>query len=507
MKGIVVLDFGSQYTQLIGRRIREKGVYSLIYPYNKKIEEFEIEPLAIVLSGSPSSVYEDNAPICDDRIWSMEIPILGICYGLQLISHKFGGKVFPSNKREYGRSNLSIVNDDPLFDGMDNTVVWMSHGDKLEEIPDSFYTIAKTENSPYAAIKHKELPIYGVQFHPEVNHTEKSSLFFDNFINNIVNVKPYWTPKSFIKETIENIKNEVAGGKVIGGLSGGVDSTVSAVLVHRAIGDRFTGIFVDTGLMRKNEVEEVKRIYAELSLPVRYVDASEIFLSRLEGIKDPEEKRKIIGHTFIEVFEKESNKIEGTTHLMQGTLYPDRIESVSVKGPSVTIKTHHNVGGLPKRMNLKLIEPLKELFKDEVRKVGEELGIPHDFLWRHPFPGPGLAVRVLGEVKKEYLDILREADSIFIEELKKNNLYYDIWQAFAVFIPVKSVGVMGDLRTYQYVIGLRAVSSSDGMTADWYPIPYDVLKKISTRIINEIKGVNRVVYDISSKPPSTIEWE
>ncbi len=507
MKGVVILDFGSQYTQLIARRIREQGVYSVVYPYNKKREEFEIDPIAIILSGSPSSIYEENAPKPVAFVWEEEIPILGICYGLQILADKFSGNVAPSNKREYGRSQLHISLKDKLFEGMDNSVVWMSHGDKLDKLPQGFEIIGYTDNSPYAAIKHKEKPIYGVQFHPEVNHTEKSSLFFKNFIKHIVKTEPYWTPKSFIDETIKEIKEETKEGNVVGGLSGGVDSTVSAVLMHRAIGDRFTGIFVDTGLMRKNEAEEVKKTYDALGLNVIYVNAKEEFLSKLKGINDPEEKRKIIGHTFIEIFERESLKINNVKHLMQGTLYPDRIESVSVRGPSVTIKTHHNVGGLPEKMKLKLIEPLKDLFKDEVRKVGEELNIPHDFLWRHPFPGPGLAVRILGEIKEEYLSILKDADAIFIEELKKHDLYEKIWQAFAVFIPVKSVGVMGDLRTYQYVIGLRAVTSSDGMTADWYHIPYNVLQEISTKIINEIKGVNRVVYDISSKPPSTIEWE
>ena len=499
---IAVLDFGSQYTQLIARKVRELRVKAEIFPYNHVPRDV----IGIILSGGPSSVYEPGAPLPDPSIFSLNVPILGICYGMQAIVHHFGGKVEKGLKREYGRAYLEILSDDPLFHGLKRkTLVWMSHGDKIEKLPPGFMAIARTENSPYAVIKHEK--IYGVQFHPEVHHTEEGKQLLENFLYRVCNAKGTWTMESFVESAVREIRERVKDSHAVLALSGGVDSSVAAVLAERAIGKRFHPIFVDTGLLRKNEKEEVVRVFRDkMGMDLHVVEAEEEFLSALKGVKDPEEKRRIIGHKFIEVFEREAEHT-GAEYLIQGTLYPDRIESSSVIGPSRTIKTHHNVGGLPERMKLKLVEPLRELFKDEVRRVARILGLPESIWGRHPFPGPGLAVRVLGEITKEKLDILREADAIFIEELRKHNLYHRIWQAFCVLLPVRSVGVMGDYRTYEYVVVLRAVTSEDGMTADWFRFPHDVLAAISTRIVNEVRGINRVVYDITSKPPGTIEWE
>ncbi len=509
---ILVLDFGSQTTQLIARRIRELGVYSEIKPCFVSLEEVKsFSPSGIILSGGPSSVYDKNAPLIDKEIFNLGIPILGICYGAQLITHLLGGRVERSEKREFGLAYIEILERNRLFKGLRKTKkykVWMSHSDRIEKLPEGFYTLARTENSPFASIAHKEKKLYGVQFHPEVVHTEIGMKILSNFVFEICKCKAEWSMPSFVEETVKEIKNKVKDDeKVICALSGGIDSTVTSILVHKAIGDRLIPIFVNNGLLRKNEPEEVLSLMKELGLKVHYVDASSVFLTRLKGVKDPEKKRKIIGETFIEIFEKEAQKFEKVKYLAQGTLYPDVIESVSFKGPSVTIKTHHNVGGLPERMNLKLIEPLRELFKDEVRKIAEVLGLPKHIIWRQPFPGPGLAIRILGEVDEEKLNILREADFIVTEEMLKSGWYYKVWQSFAVLVPVKTVGVMGDYRTYEYVIAIRCVESQDAMTADWVKLPYELLEKLSNRIINEVKGVNRVVYDISSKPPATIEWE
>ncbi|MFQ5823143.1 MAG: glutamine-hydrolyzing GMP synthase [bacterium] len=507
---ILILDFGSQYTQLITRRVRELGVYSEIKPFNFPYKEIEkIKPKGIIFSGGPASVYDSFAPMPDVELFDLQIPILGICYGLQLIIHFKGGRVAEATKREYGFAELKIENPNGLFKSISqNSQVWMSHGDSVTKLPDGFETIAHTSYSPFAAVAQKTNKIYGLQFHPEVAHTIEGKQILKNFLFEICDCKGLWTPESFVKNTMEEIRGEIGTGKAICALSGGVDSTVAAALVYKAIGNQLTCIFVDTGLMRKNEtsqVEETFKIYFKTNF--KAVNASQQFLKRLAGVTNPEQKRKIIGNTFIEIFDEQADKIPGVEYLVQGTLYPDVIESTSTQGPSATIKTHHNVGGLPETMNLQLIEPLRELFKDEVRKVGLELALPKEILNRHPFPGPGLAVRILGEVTKERLEILKEVDYIFIEELRKKNWYHKIWQAFAVLLPVKTVGVMGDQRTYENVVGLRAVTSLDGMTADWTRIPYDLLATISNRIINEIRGVNRVVYDISSKPPSTIEWE
>ncbi|MFQ5864895.1 MAG: glutamine-hydrolyzing GMP synthase [bacterium] len=507
---ILILDFGSQYTQLITRRVRELGVYSEIKPFNFSYKEIvKMNPKGIILSGGPSSVYENSAPLPDVELFELRIPILGICYGLQLIVHFKGGKVAQAAKREYGFVELRVDNHDGLFKNISqDSQVWMSHGDAVTQLPEGFEAIAHTSNSPFAAVAHKSNKIYGLQFHPEVAHTVEGKQLLKNFLYEICECKGLWTAEAFVKNSVEEIRDEIGTGKAICALSGGVDSTVAAALVYEAIGNQLTCVFVDTGLMRKHEalqVEQSFKYYFQTALKV--VNAAPLFLNRLAGVTNPEKKRKIIGNTFIEVFDDEAEKISGVKYLVQGTLYPDVIESTSTKGPSATIKTHHNVGGLPESMNLKLIEPLRELFKDEVRRVGRELGLPDESLGRHPFPGPGLAVRILGEVTKERLDILKEVDWIYVEELKKNNWYHKIWQAFAVLLPVKTVGVMGDQRTYENVIGLRAVTSLDGMTADWARIPYDLLATISNRIINEVRGVNRVVYDISSKPPSTIEWE
>jgi GMP synthase (glutamine-hydrolysing) len=509
---VLVLDFGSQTTQLIARRIREFGVYSEIKPCFISLEEIKsFSPSGIVFSGGPSSVYDKNAPLIDKEIFSLGIPILGICYGAQLITYILGGVVEKSDKREFGPAYIEILKTNKLFKGLKKNKkykVWMSHSDRIEKLPEGFYALAKTENSPFAAIAHETKALYGVQFHPEVIHTEIGKKILHNFLFEICKCKADWNMPSFIEETIKYIRNLVKDEeKVICALSGGIDSTVTAILVHKAIDDRLIPIFVNNGLLRKNEPEEVLDLMRSLGLKVHYVDASSIFLSRLKGIKDPEKKRKIIGETFIEIFEREAQKFENVRYLAQGTLYPDVIESTSFRGPSVTIKTHHNVGALPEKMNLKLIEPLRELFKDEVRKIAELLGLPKHIVWRQPFPGPGLAVRIIGEIDEEKLNILREADAIVTEEMLKSGWYYKVWQSFAVLLPIKTVGVMGDLRTYEYVIAIRCVESQDAMTADWVKLPYEILEKLSNRIINEVKGINRVVYDISPKPPATIEWE
>lgn len=509
---ILILDYGSQYTQLIARRVRELNVYSEIIPFNRPLEEFNSNPPSgIILSGGPCSVNDDEAPALPDDLNRFAAPILGICYGLQaLVHHHKPGSVARASRREFGRAELLVDDSSDLFAGLpQRSQVWMSHSDHIQTLPDEFEIIAHTDNAPIAAVRSKDRPVYGVQFHPEVIHTEFGSTLIQNFLTRICNVERNWTAESFIESSIASIREQVGDAHVVCGLSGGVDSTVAATLIHRAIGDQLQCVFVNNGLLRKNEYENVLRLYKEnLKLPVKGVDASDDFLSRLTGVSDPEEKRKIIGNTFIDVFDQAVNDDARYEFLAQGTLYPDVIESVSFTGgPSVTIKSHHNVGGLPDKMNLDLLEPLRELFKDEVREIGKSLGIPPDFLQRHPFPGPGLAIRVLSDITPEKLDLLREADAIFVEELKANDLYNKVWQALAVLLPVQSVGVMGDERTYEHTIALRAVTSVDGMTADWAHLPYEFLSRVSNRIINEIEGINRVVYDISSKPPSTIEWE
>jgi GMP synthase (glutamine-hydrolysing) len=508
---LLVLDFGSQYTQLIARRVRELGVYSEIHPFNISLERVRsLKPIGIVLSGGPSSVYEANAPKPPQGIYELGVPILGICYGLQLIADQLGGRVDASARREYGKASLHIDDREDLFAGLNgSTSVWMSHGDALTKLPQGFEPIAHSDNAPICAIRNPHKKIFGVQFHPEVVHTPDGKKILSNFIFKICRAKGDWSPASFIDNAIHEIRERVGKSKVLCALSGGVDSSVLAVLTHKAIGDRLYCIHINNGLMRKNESEGVVKTFKErFRINFTYVDASDVFLSALKGVADPEEKRKIVGKVFIEIFEKESRKLgESVDFLAQGTLYPDVIESASFRGPSATIKTHHNVGGLPKNLKFKLIEPFRELFKDEVRQIGRMLEVPEDILNRHPFPGPGLAVRVLGEITREKLDLLREADEIFIQELKKSNLYDSVWQGFAVLLPIRSVGVMGDGRTYEYTVALRAVTSIDGMTADWARIPDDVLAVVSSRITNELRGINRVVYDISSKPPATIEWE
>lgn len=508
---VLILDFGSQYTQLIARRVRELNVYCEIHPYNVPVNRFsEHPPKGIILSGGPKSVYDNDAPVLNLEYLELGIPILGICYGLQSLAHAISpDSVAKADKREFGRARIIIDNDRDLLKNVRNeSVVWMSHGDHIHKMPEPYEVIAHTSNAPVAAVKHKDKPVFGVQFHPEVVHTEEGKQILKNFVSDQCGCKAVWTASSFIETEIAAIREQVGNDKVICGLSGGVDSTVVATLIHKAIGDQLLCIFVDNGLLRKNEFEEVLETYKKhLKLPVEGVDASELFLNNLEGTSDPEEKRVIIGNTFIDVFEKAVSKRNGFKYLAQGTLYPDVIESVSFKGPSATIKSHHNVGGLPDKMNLKLIEPVRELFKDEVRNVGRELGIPENFIRRHPFPGPGMGIRVLGNLTREKLQLLREADAIFIQSLRDHKLYDKVWQALAVLLPVQSVGVMGDERTYEYTVALRAVTSIDGMTADWAHLPYEFLAEVSNRIINEVRGVNRVVYDISSKPPATIEWE
>jgi len=507
---VVILDFGSQYTQLIARKVRELGVYCEIFPYNFPLPDIVLlKPKGIILSGGPRSVNESDAPVCDRGIFALDIPILGICYGLQLTSKFFNGKVEKSLKREYGKAHIFIEKKDRLLDGIkDGDVVWMSHQDKVLKMPKGFETIACSDNSPHAAIKSKKGNIYGVQFHPEVHHTPKGKRILRNFLFKVCNVKGLFSPKSFVELATEKIRNEVGEGKVVCGLSGGVDSSVVAALVHKAIGDNLYCVFVNNGVLRKDEANEVLEAFKDkLHVNLIYVDASEMFLNALKGIKDPERKRKIIGRLFIKIFNDEAYKIGKVNFLAQGTLYPDVIESTSFKGPSATIKSHHNVGGLPRRMKLKLLEPLRELFKDEGRIVGKELGLPDSLVYRQPFPGPGLAIRIIGDVTLERLHILQEADSIVRDEIERKGNFRHLWQSFAILIPVKTVGVMGDERTYANVIALRVVESEDAMTADWARLPYPVLDNVARRIINEVHGVNRVVYDISSKPPSTIEWE
>ena len=513
-QSIVILDFGAQYTQLIARRIREQNVFSAVLPCTASLAEIQAyQPIGIVLSGGPSSVYDADAPPADPKLLNLGLPILGICYGLQFITHHLGGKVRAADKREYGHADVHIVDDkNALFDGLPaDLTVWMSHGDEALELPPGFHLTAKTANA-VAGIANPDRRIWAVQFHPEVHHTKQGTALLRNFLFRICNAKADWTPAHFVESTVAAIKEKVGAGHAICALSGGVDSSVAAVLVHRAIGDRLTCVFVNNGVLRRNEFFKVQAAMREkLGLNLVAVDAGTRFLTKLAGVTDPETKRKAIGNEFIAVFDDEAHRITQTTggvdYLVQGTLYPDVIESSSVKGPSQTIKSHHNVGGLPETMKLKLIEPLRDLFKDEVRRIGRDLGMPEEILERQPFPGPGLAVRILGEVTAERVALLQEADEIVVTEIKAAGLYRQIWQSFAVLLPVKSVGVMGDQRTYAYTCAIRAVHSEDGMTADWVPLPYDVLKRISSRIVNEIRGINRVVYDITSKPPGTIEWE
>ncbi len=514
LETVLIIDFGSQVTQLIARRVREAGVYSEIIPFSKAETYLATHnPKAIILSGSPASVYDENAPYLPNNLWHKNIPILGICYGQQAIAHHFKGTVHQSTKREFGLAHLKITENSPLFDmigSVDDThIVWMSHSDKVITPPEDFKIIAVSDGSPCAVIVHKEKPIYGVQFHPEVTHSQKGAELIKNFLFKIARCSADWTPNRLKQEAIAKIKAQVGNKKVICGLSGGVDSAVAAVLIHEAIGEQLTCIFVDHGLLRLNEADTVIRLFKQYyKIPLIHVQAQDLFLGKLAGISDPEQKRKIIGGLFIDVFEQEAKKLGGSDFLAQGTLYPDVIESVSLTGgASVTIKSHHNVGGLPERMNMQLVEPLRELFKDEVRLLGKELKLPDDFINRHPFPGPGLAIRIPGCVDKESCDILRQADAIFIEEIKQAGLYDAIWQAFAALLPVRSVGVMGDSRTYDRVCALRAVTSVDGMTAVSYPFAHDFIASVATRIINEVKGINRVVYDVTSKPPGTIEWE
>ncbi len=508
---ILIVDFGSQYNQLIARKVREDNVFCEIAPPDISIGHINKHNVkGIILSGGPASVYQKGAPSCDEKIFALGIPVLGICYGMQIMAKVLGGTVERTHRREYGRATLTIVNHDRLFKGVPKkSTSWMSHGDKVRRMPNGFKRLALSANTPIAAFANLEKRLFGVQFHPEVVHTQYGKTMIKNFVKDICGASGDWSMKSFVAETAADIKKVVGKEKVMLGLSGGVDSSVTAMLINKAIGRRLICIFVDNGLLRKNEGSLVRAVFQKhFKMNLKSIDASREFLSNLKGVVDPEKKRKIIGKTFIRVFEREAKKIGRVKFLAQGTLYPDLIESRSAfGGPSATIKTHHNVGGLPKKMHLKLIEPLKYLFKDEVRRVGKELKMPPEILGRHPFPGPGLAVRIIGEVTEQRCDILREVDDRFISTLKREDLYDDIWQAFAVLLPIKSVGVMGDERTYENVVAIRAVTSLDGMTADWAKIPYEVLGKVSNRIINEVKGVNRVVYDISSKPPSTIEWE
>ncbi|OIR00152.1 GMP synthase [mine drainage metagenome] len=507
---ILILDFGSQYTQLIARAVREANVYCEIIPYHKS---FSIDTTlkGIILSGSPFSVNEENAPTVDIPSFIQNLPVLGVCYGAQLTAKEFGGRVDKSNKREYGRAKLDKIKDDILLNDVTNhSQVWMSHSDSIVTLPEGFEILATTESIPVAAFKKADThthPLYGIQFHPEVYHSTEGKKIIKNFLVNICGCHQNWTPASFVHETVEQLKKQIGNAQVIMALSGGVDSTVAATLISKAIGKNLHGIFVDNGVLRKNEFEKVLETYKQLDLNVTGIDAKDLFYKELAGHADPETKRKIIGRLFIDVFQQEAKKVEGVKFLGQGTIYPDVIESVSVHGPSQTIKSHHNVGGLPDTMHLNLVEPLRYLFKDEVRKVGLELGIPADMINRHPFPGPGLAIRILGDITKEKVHLLQEADAIYINGLKEAGLYNKVWQAGTILLPVKSVGVMGDERTYEFTVALRAVTSVDGMTADWAHLPYEFLANISSEIINNVRGINRVVYDISSKPPATIEWE
>jgi GMP synthase (glutamine-hydrolysing) len=507
---VLILDFGSQYTQLIARKVRELGVYSEIFPFDVPIARLRKEgPGALILSGGPRSVYEKNAPIVSDEIFRLGLPVLGICYGLQLMAHLLGGRVEPSAKREYGFANLEILDRTGLLRGIkDRGQVWMSHGDRVERIPPGFSVTGKTANARVAVFESPTQKFFGVQFHPEVIHTRQGKAVLANFLFRLAGLKPDWSMKSFVARKAEEIRRKVGGEKIICGLSGGVDSLVTSLIIHRAVGDQLTCIFVDNGLLRKGQYEELMEEFRrKLHLRVVGVDASGLFLGRLAGVRSPERKRKIIGRAFIEIFDKEARRLGRVKFLAQGTIYPDVIESAPVKGPSSTIKSHHNVGGLPKGLTFKLVEPLRELFKDEVRALAVELGVDRDFVAQHPFPGPGLAVRIVGDVTPERISILREADRVLLEEVRRAGLYDRLWQAFAVLLPVRSVGVMGDQRTYQQVVVLRLVQSVDGMTANWYPAEPGFLARISTRIVNEVNGVNRVVYDITTKPPATIEWE
>jgi GMP synthase (glutamine-hydrolysing) len=510
---VLILDFGSQYTQLIARRVREAGVYSEIHPCTAKLESLvALKPAAIILSGGPASVYGDGAPTVDKRIFELGVPVLGICYGLQLTAHLLGGKVVRGDSHEYGAARLRVEKNVGVlgrFSAGEDLEIWMSHGDRIESIPEGFEPLATSASSPFAAVGNAARRIYGLQFHPEVVHTPRGKDILASFLFDVAKLSPTWTAGSFVEEAIAKVVRQVGPtGHAVCGLSGGVDSSVAAILCHRALGDRLTCIFVDNGLVRTGEAEEVVKTFrGAFHLNLIAVDAKDRFLEALRGVTDPEKKRKAIGRVFIEVFEEEAAKVKGADFLIQGTLYPDVIESVSHKGPSAVIKSHHNVGGLPERMKLGLVEPLRELFKDEVRAAGEAMGMPHDILWRQPFPGPGLAIRCLGEVTPARLAVLRAADTIVTEEIRAGGLYEKVWQSFCVLLPVRTVGVMGDERTYDEVCAIRAVDSIDGMTADWARLPFDVLARISSRIINEVRGINRVVYDISSKPPATIEWE
>jgi GMP synthase (glutamine-hydrolysing) len=511
---VIVLDFGAQYSQLIARRVRESKVYCEILPFSAPLSQIlSKHPKGIILSGGPASVYAPGAPKVSSELFELGVPLLGICYGMQLFCEALKGKVQKASKREFGLAPLQIKDRRNLFAAIPPSIkAWMSHGDQVTRLPAGFKVLASTSNCPLAAAGNEARKIYGIQFHPEVMHTERGSKILENFVLRVCGCKATWTMESYEKTAIAAIREQVGKGRVLCGVSGGVDSTVAATLIHRAVGNQLSCVFVNNGVLRLNEAPQVlTRFKRNLKIPIHYVDAEAEFLRLLAGVSDPEKKRKVIGGTFIRVFERKARELEKKKgkfeFLAQGTLYPDVIESVSVKGPSATIKSHHNVGGLPKKMKFKLVEPLRELFKDEVRRLGERLGIPKDLLWRQPFPGPGLAVRLLGPISKVKLDILRRADAVVNEEIKKEGLYYSIWQSFAVLTPLQTVGVMGDERTYEYVCAIRAVYSTDGMTADWVKLPYDVLGRISNRIINEVRGINRVVYDITSKPPGTIEWE